>query len=86
MVVQKANEVYKLTDFVDALKITEIRDRDYLFTFFNGFTGNAYVFRIYKEVFDKMYEARQIIDMKVDVFDPKEQIEELKRERDKMVS
>lgn len=85
MPMQEYNVALKLTDFVDALKITEIRDRDYMFTFFNGFTGNAYVFRIYKEVFDKMMEARQIIDMKVDVFDPKEQIEEMKKKREQMV-
>ena len=43
---QDFNKPQKMTDFVDALKITEIRDRDYIFTFFNGFTGNAYVFRL----------------------------------------
>lgn len=75
----------KLTDFVDALKITEIRDRDYIFTFFNGFTGNAYVFRIFKEVFDKMYENRMIIDMKVDIFDPKKDLEELKEKNNMVV-
>ena len=83
---QDFNKPQKMTDFVDALKITEIRDRDYIFTFFNGFTGNAYVFRLYKEVFDKMYENRTIIDMKVDVFDPAEDIKKMKEERDKMVS
>jgi hypothetical protein len=83
---QDYNTPQKLTDFVDALRITEIRDRSYIFTFFNGFTGNAYVFRIYKEVFDSMMENRNIIDMIVDVFDPRKQMEELRKETDKMVT
>ena len=86
MPMQDFNKPQKLTDFVDALKITEIRDRDYIFTFFNGFTGNAYVFRIFKEVFDKMYENRMIIDMKVDIFDPQKDLEEIKEKSSSMVS
>lgn len=85
MPMQDFDKPKKLTDFVDALKITEIRDRDYIFTFFNGFTGNAYVFRIFKEVFDKMYENRMIIDMKVDIFDPKKDLEELKEKNNMVV-
>lgn len=82
---QDFNKPKKLTDFIDALKITEIRDRDYIFTFFNGFTGNAYVFRIFKEVFDKMYDNRVIIDMKVDIFDPKKDLEDLKEKNNMVV-
>ena len=85
MPMQDFDKPKKLTDFVDALKITEIRDRDYIFTFFNGFTGNAYVFRIFKEVFDKMYENHMIIDMKVDIFDPKKDLEELKEKNNMVV-
>ena len=86
MPMQEFGKPQQITDFVDAIKILEIKNRDYLFTFVNGFTGNTYVFRIYKEVFDKMMEKRAVVDMKVNVFDSDKHINEIKEEVNKMVS
>jgi hypothetical protein len=60
----------RTTDFVDAVRIVEVKDRDYTFSFVNSFTGNIYILRVYKEVFDEMMEGHKVIEMKVDIVDP----------------
>jgi len=80
------NETTKTSDFIDGIRIIEIKGVDYIFTFYNGFTGNAYVFKLYKEVFDTMMKERRIIDLKVDIIDPKKELEELEKEVQGMVT
>ena len=68
------------TNFMNVIRITEVKDIDYILQFLNNFNGESFVFKVYKDVFDKAMEIRTIIDLKVQVTSDKEE-EELKKEK-----
>lgn len=67
-----------ITDFADAINIAEVKGRDYTFTFVNVITGNRYIFRIWKEVFDEMFKNRKVVEMNVKMVNVADQSEETK--------
>ena len=62
-------EVIKLKDiearFVNIVKITQVGDFDYIIHFFNTYSGERWVFRVYKVLFDKGMEIRRKIKLEV---------------------
>lgn len=73
------------TDFINLVKITEVKDVDYIIHLFNSYSGKAYVFKVYKDLFDKAMEIRKINPLDITVTNDKdkekEKIEEEKEER-----
>lgn len=63
-------------NFVNIVRITEVRDIDYIIQFFNTYSGESYVFKVYKELFDKAMEIRKIIDLEITVAKDEEEIGE----------
>jgi len=52
-----------ITDFCDLLRIVETKDMTYTIRFTNAYTGNNYIIRIFKKLFDKTFETRIIEDL-----------------------
>jgi len=50
----------EISDFVTALSVTEIQEREYVFTFSNAYSGNTYTFQVSKLLFDSGFENRDI--------------------------
>ena len=71
-------------DFVNLVKIIEVRDIDYIVQFINNYNSKVYVFKVYKELFDKAMEVRKIIDLDITVTSDKieEDMKEKKIEND----
>lgn len=53
------------TDFINVVKITQVGDVDYIFHFFNTYSGKRWVFKVYKPLFDKGMEIRREIELEV---------------------
>jgi len=64
-------EVIKLKDikatFVNIVKITQVGDVDYIFHFFNTYSGERWVFKLYKVLFDTGFDVRKIIPLEVTI-------------------
>jgi len=60
-------------NFINIVKILEIEDMDYTFQFFNIYTGKRWVFKIYKDLFDKSMEVRKISPMDIRIIDDEEE-------------
>ena len=71
------------TDFINLVKITEVKDIDYIIHFLNTYTGKAYVFKVYKELFDKAMEVRTINNLDVTITSDKEEEEKKKSDEKK---
>jgi len=56
-------EVKIQTDFINAVRITEVKDVDYILHFYNSYSGKAWVFKLYKDLFDKAMEDRSIVPL-----------------------
>ena len=69
------------TDFVNGVKITEAEGLDYVFHFYNSYSGKAWVFMLHKELFDKGMEIRKIIPLEIRTSEEIE--EEIKNKKDK---
>ena len=78
-------EVIKLKDvdarFVNVVKITQVEEFDYLIHFFNSYSGERWVFKVYKALFDKGMEIRRTI--KLQVITSEEEKEEKEKDKDK---
>ena len=61
-----------ITDFCDLIRIVETKDLTYTIRFTNAYTGNNYVIRIFKELFDKTFESRIIEDLVITKTDEEE--------------
>jgi hypothetical protein len=57
----------EISDFVTAMNIVEIQERDYVITFSNAYSGNAYSFQVTKVLFDKAFEKRDQFDGEMQV-------------------
>ncbi len=53
------------TDFVNIVKITQVGEVDYIFHFFNTYSGKRWVFKLYKLLFDTGFEIRKIIPLEI---------------------
>ena len=53
------------TNFINIVKITQVGECDYILQLFNTYSDEAWVFKIYKQLFDKGMEIRNIIDLKI---------------------
>ena len=51
------------TDFINAVKITEVKDVDYILHLYNSYSGEAWVFKIYKALLDKAMGDRSILPL-----------------------
>lgn len=54
-----------LATFVNVVKITEVKGFDYIIHFYNSFSGKAFVFKVYKVLFDKAMEIRDINELDI---------------------
>ncbi len=70
--------------FINLVRITEVKDIDYIIHLFNSYSGEAYVFKIYKALWEKAMEIRTIEDLDITVSDDKE--ERSKKEQAKITS
>ena len=61
----KDNTEKPLATFINVVKITEVKGFDYIVHFQNTFSGEAFVFKVYKELFDKAMEIRDIDELKI---------------------
>lgn len=55
------------TDFVNIVKITQVADVDYIIHFFNTYSNKAWVFKVYKSLFDKGMEIRKLSPLDITV-------------------
>ena len=53
--------------FINIVKIVEIKDIDYVIHFINTYSGKTYVFKVYKELFDKAMGVRSVIELDVTI-------------------
>jgi len=53
------------TNFINIVRITQVGEYDYIIHLFNTYSDEAWVFKIYKPLFDKGMEIRNIIDLKI---------------------
>ncbi len=60
------------TDFVNIVKITQVGEVDYIFHFFNTYSGKRWVFKLYKLLFDTGFEIRKIIPLEITTSSDKE--------------
>lgn len=74
----KIEEKTKAT-FINIVKIIEVKDMDYTFQFYNIYTGKRYVFKVYKDLFDKAMEIRKITELDVRIIS---EDKEKKKEKD----
>ena len=63
--INKDNTEKPLATFINVVKITEVKGFDYIVHFQNTFSGKAFVFKIYKDLFDKAMEVRDIDELKI---------------------
>ena len=61
----KDNIIIPLTDFINVVKITEVKGFDYIIHFFNSFSNKAFVFKVYKDLFDKAMEIRDVDELTI---------------------
>ena len=70
------NKKYKTNgieaNFINIVKITQVGEFDYILHLFNTYSDEAWVFKIYKPLFDKGMEIRRKIDLKIVTSDDKE--------------
>jgi len=70
------------TNFVNIIRILEIEDMDYIFQFFNIYTGKRWVFKVYKALFDKAMEVRKVSPMNIKLINEEEEEEGKKKIKD----
>jgi len=58
-----ADEDNALATFINVVKITEVKDFDYIIHFYNSFSKKTFVFKVYKDLFDKAMEIRDVSDL-----------------------
>jgi len=54
-------------DFINFVKIVEVKDIDYIIQFVNTYNGKSYTFKVYKELFNKAMEVRRITDLDITI-------------------
>ncbi|KKM16489.1 hypothetical protein LCGC14_1685410 [marine sediment metagenome] len=72
--------------FINIVKITEIKDIDYIVHLINTFSGESWVFKIYKDLWESAMEIRKIdklsiITSKEDEDTKKKEDEDKKKEK-----
>ena len=61
------NPINVETTFINIVRIIEVTDIDYIIHFINTYNGKIYVFKVYKELFDKAMEVRKVIDLDITI-------------------
>jgi len=61
----KDNIIIPLTDFINIVKIREIKDIDYIIHFYNSFSNKVFIFKVYKKLFDKAMEIRDVDELTI---------------------
>jgi len=67
-------------EFINFVKIVEVKDIDYIIHFINIYNGKTYVFKVYKELFDKAMEVRKVSELEITVTNDKPKAKEQKEE------
>lgn len=66
-------------EFINFVKIVEVKDIDYVIHFINTYNGETYIFKVYKELFDKAMEVRRVTDLDITTISDKQK-EDMKKE------
>ena len=67
-------------NFINIVKIIEVKDIDYIIQFVNNYNSKVYVFKVYKELFDKAMEVRKVSELEITVTNDKQKAKEQKEE------
>jgi len=63
------------TDFINVVKITQVGEIDYIIHLYNTYSGKRWVFKVYKDLFDKGMEIKNVIDLSIETPENKEENE-----------
>jgi len=63
--VGKDNTEKPLATFINIVKITEVNGFDYTIHFYNSFSDKTFVFRVYKDLFDKAMKIRTVSELDI---------------------
>jgi len=69
--------------FINIVKITEIKDVDYIIHLVNTYTGKMWVFKIYKDLWESAMRVRSIEPLNIDITDDEEKAKEKKEKKEK---
>lgn len=72
--------------FINIVKITEIKDIDYIVHLVNTYTGKAYVFKIYKDLWESAMRVRKIDKLEITITDDEEEEKEKEKEKDDRIA
>ena len=61
----KDNIQIPVTDFINGIRITEVKDRDYIIHLYNSFSKKVFIFKVCKDLFDKAMEIRNIDELNI---------------------
>jgi len=67
--------------FINIVKITEIKDIDYLIQLVNTYNGKVWVFKIYKDLWESAMRVRSIEPLQVTITDDEEKAKEKKKKK-----
>ena len=68
------------TNFINLVKIIEVKDIDYIIQFVNTYSGETHIFKVYKELFDKAMEIRRITELDITTSNDEPKKENSKKE------
>ncbi len=72
--------------FINIVKITEIKDVDYIVHLVNTYSGKMYVFKIYKDLWESAMKARSIDPLVVTITDDDKEKEKKKKEKEDKIA
>jgi len=73
--------------FINVVKITEVEGVDYIVHLMNNYTGENWVFKIYKSLWDKSMEIRTVVPLEVTITSLEKEVKKKKEEiEDKIAS
>lgn len=71
--------------FINFVKVTEVDSVDYIVHLMNTYTGKTWVFKIYKNLWDKAMEIRKVVPLDITVSNWEKEEEERKKEEEKKI-
>lgn len=72
--------------FINFVKVTEVDSVDYIVHLMNTYTGKTWVFKIYKNLWDKSMEIRKVVPLDITVTNAEKELEKLKEENEKKIT
>lgn len=73
----------EIATFINIVKITEVDSVDYIIHLVNNYTGKNWVFKIYKDLWEKAMEIRKIVPLEITITDAEKEAEKAKAEKEK---